>query len=98
MCPIGFSNVSPGRRGRNSSSSPSVKEMALKIASGLGVIVLEKRASTARGTKGVGVIVGVSLTEGVGDIVGESVIVGVRLIVGVIVIVGVRVIVTVGGK
>lgn len=71
---------------------------SLKIASGFGVTVLSKRASTANGTKGVGVIVGVSDTDGVCVIVGESVIVGVRLMVGVTEIVGVRVKVAVGGK
>ena len=39
-------------------------------------MVLTNWVSTASGTKGVGVIVGVSLTEGVSVIVGERVIVG----------------------
>ncbi len=66
------------------------KTSGLKIASGLGVMLLVNLASTSAGMKGVGVIVGVSDTEGVLLIVGVSEIVGVRVMVGVSVMVGVR--------
>ncbi len=80
------------------SSIPSEKMNSLKIASGLGVMVLSNRLSIASGTWGVGVVVGVSETDGVRVIVGVSVIDGVVVIEGVRVIVGVRVTVAVGGK
>ena len=93
---IGFSNVVPGFSGRYKASSPSVNVSSLKTASGFGVTVLSKRASTAKGTKGVGVIVGVFEIAGVRVIVGVREIVGVRVMVGVMVMVGVSVGVTVG--
>ncbi len=70
----------------------------LKTALGFGVTSLLNNASIAGGIKGVGVMVGVSLTEGVNVIVGVSVIVGERVIVGESVIVGVREAVGEGGK
>src|SRR3990172_8462569 len=98
MCSIGFWKVVPGFSGRYKASSPSVNESVLNSAPWLGVIVLVKRSSTARGMNGVGVIVGVLETAGVRVMVGDRVIVGVRLMVGVSVIVGVRVAVAVGVK
>jgi hypothetical protein len=47
----------------------------LKTVSGLGVTTLWNWASTANGTWGVGVMVGVSETDGVGVMVGVSVMV-----------------------
>lgn len=93
---MGFSKVVPGFNGLYKASKPSVKVSSLNIASGLGVTVLSKRASTESGTNGVGVIVGVFDMAGVSVIVGVSVMVGVRLMVGVTVMVGVVVGVTVG--
>ena len=79
-------------------SKPSVNVSVLNMAAGLGVTVLSKSISTARGTFGVGEVVGVSETDLVGVILGVRVIVGVNEIVGVNVIVGVKVGVVVGGK
>lgn len=70
----------------------------LKTASGLGVMVLSKRLSIARGTCGVGVIVGVSDIEGVGVMVGLRVMVGESVMVGLRVMVGLWVMVGEGGK
>jgi len=81
-----------------SSSIPCENSKSLKIAFGLGVMMLSKRLSIAKGSCGVGVKVGVSDIDGVGVIVGVRVIVGVVVIDGVSVIVGVCVIVGVGGK
>ena len=75
-----------------------MKVSSLKTDAGFGVVVLSNSLAIAKGTTGVGVIVGVSVTEGVRVIVGVSVIVGVNVMVGVSVIVGVRVKVAVGGK
>lgn len=81
-----------------SGSMPCVKISWLNMASGLGVTILSIWSSIASGRRGVGVIVGVSVTEGVNVIVGDSVMVGVIVIVGVSVMVGVREGVGVGGK
>jgi len=94
---IGFWNSTPGLIGRYSESRPSVNCSSLNTACGLGVTVLSKLDWIAKGTNGVGVIVGVSDTEGVRVIVGVRVMVGVRDMVGVSVIVGVIVSVEVGG-
>ena len=61
------------------------------MASGLGVIVLSKRISTASGICGVGVMVGVFDTRGVLVIVGLRVIVGETVMEGMVVMVGVGV-------
>jgi hypothetical protein len=77
---------------------PSLKINWLKTASGLGVTMLSICSSTAKGRRGVGVIVGVSVTDGVRVMVGVRVIVGVSVIDGVMVTVGVCEAVGVGGK
>ena len=70
----------------------------LKTASGLGVTILENKASITGGKNGVEDAVGVSVTAGVSVTVGVNVMVGVRVMEGVTVTVGVRVGVGEGGK
>jgi len=87
-----------GLTGKKFSSNSFANCKGLNTDAGLGVVVLLKRSSIAKGTCGVGVMVGVSETDGVGVMVGVRVIVGVRLMVGVSVMVDVGVEVIVGGK
>ena len=97
-CPTGFWKTVAGLTNKYvslSNTCPNCK--ALKIAPGLGVIVLTNVASTTRGMCGVGVTVGVSVSDGVNVIVGEGEIVGVSVMVGTSVEVAVGVSVAVGG-
>lgn len=98
MCSIGLVNTVAGLIGWNNASIPSVKTSSPNIALAGGVTSPSNRTSTARGTWGVGVIVGVLETEGVSVIVGVRVIVDERAMVGDGVIVGVEEIVGVMGK
>ncbi len=87
-----------GLTGRYDLSSFWANCSGLNTMPGTGVTVLVKTTSIARGTCGVGVMVGVLVCDGVSVIVGLSVIVGVCVMVGVNVMVGVGVSVSVGGK
>lgn len=77
-----------GSMGLYARSIPWANRSGLKTASAGGVILAENCTSTAIGTWGVGVSVGVRLSESVGVKVGDKEGVGVSVIVGATVSVG----------